>query len=482
MGSEAAPPSEADVVVVGAGSSGAVAAARLAQEPSRRVVLLEAGPDFPAEEADPPAFLVGGNLIGGGFTGAGAATPDLDWGYWSEPVIRGRRVRLHRGRVVGGSSMINGCVAVRAAPADFARWEALGASGWSWQEMVPFYELVEAAVPIRNYERAAWLPFQHVFVEGFEELGFAFAPDMNAPGAWGGVVGAWPQNRRNEIRQGTLVTHVRAARRCPNFSLVDRALADRVLLDGPRAIGVRYIRDGRALQIRASEVILCAGAYGSPAILQRSGIGPAAALAGAGVAQVAELPVGAGLLDHPQTLFLAAGPPALARMAGPGFAVVARGENYWSFPLPLDEETGMLGVAFALGVQEPRGSVRIASADPTAAPLIDHRYREVMGTPLFARAWDDFTALCAGEAWSRAGVRLAEGPMGLAGALRERLGTAFHPASTCAIGRVVDPQLRVLGFDGLRVGDASVFPDNTTNNPNLTCLAVGERVAAFAMR
>ena len=240
------------------------------------------------------------------------------------------------------------------------------------------------------------------------------------------------------------------------------------------------MRDGRPHELRAGEVILCAGAYGSPAILQRSGIGPASWLAGAGVRQVAELPVGDGLLDHPQTLFLAQGPPALARMAGPGFAVVARGENYWSFPLPLDEETGLLALAFGLGVQEPRGSVRIASADPTAAPLIDHRYRDVLESGLFARAWADFTALGASAAWARAGVRLAEGPAGLAGALRDRLGTAYHPASTCAIGRVVDPQLRVLGIDGLRVGDASVFPDNVTNNPNLTCLAVGERVASFA--
>jgi choline dehydrogenase-like flavoprotein len=101
------------------------------------------------------------------------------------------------------------------------------------------------------------------------------------------------------------------------------------------------------------------------------------------------------------------------------------------------------------------------------------------GSPLFGLVWEDFGALCASAAWRRAGVRLAEG-MGVAGALRERVGTAFHPASTCAIGRVVDPQLRVLGIDGLRVGDASVFPDNVTNTPNLTCLAVGERVAAFA--
>ena len=472
-------PEQADIVVVGAGSAGAVAAARLAREAGLRVVLLEAGPDFPSEAADPPAFLVGGNLIGGAFTGAGAATPDLDWGYWSEPVSGERRVRLHRGRLVGGSSMINGCVAVRAAPADFDRWVSLGARGWSWAEMLPFYERVEVDVPIRTYERDAWQPFQHAFVAGFEELGFAWTPRINDPASWGGVVGPWPQNRRNEIRHGTLVTHVRPARARANLTIVDRALADRVLLDGARAAGVRYLRGGRAHELRAGCVILSAGAYGSPAILQRSGIGPAGVLAAAGVQQLAELPVGEGLLDHPQTLLRASAPPALARMSGPGFAVVARGENYWAFPLPLDEDEGVVGVAFGLGVQEPRGSVRIAGADPELAPLIDHRYRHVLDAGLFDRAWADFTALCATAAWREAGIAPAE-PEGLAGALRERLATAFHPASSCAIGRVVDERLRVLGFEGLLVGDASVFPDNTTNNPNLTCLAVGERVAAFA--
>jgi choline dehydrogenase len=369
---------------------------------------------------------------------------------------------------------------VRGAPADFLRWEALGAAGWSWADVLPFYELVEARVPIRNDPTASWQPFQHVFVEGFEELGFARVADMNAPDAWGGVVGPWPQNRLNEIRQGTLITHVRRVRARPNFAILDRALVDRVLLDGDRAIGVRYMRGAQVHQIRAGEVILCAGAYGSPAILQRSGIGPASALAAAGVTQVADLPVGDGLRDHPQCLFLAQAPPELARMCGPGFAVVARGENYWSFPLPLDEEQGRIGLAFGLGVQEPRGSLRIVSADPAQAPLIDHHYREVIGSALFDRAWQDFTDLCAGAVWRAAGVRLAEGPDGLAGALRERLATAFHPAASCAIGRVVDAQLRVLGVDGLRVADASVFPDNVTNNPNLTCLMVGERVAAFA--
>jgi choline dehydrogenase len=327
------------------------------------------------------------------------------------------------------------------------------------------------------YAPEAWQPIQHAFVEGFTELGFRPVSDINAPDSWGGVVGSWPQNRRNEIRMGTLVTHVRPARSRANFQLVDRALGDRVLIEHGRAAGVRYIRDGQPQEIAADTVILSAGSYGSPAILQRSGLGPPQAVAAAGVTAVSDLPVGLGLRDHPQCLFVAQVPPALARMSGPGFAVVARGDGYWSFPLPLDEEAGVVGVAFGLGVQEPRGSVSIRSPDPTVAPEIDHHYRDVLGSGAFATAWRDFCDLRDTAAWRRRGA--TGGDTSMDQALADRLGTAFHPSSSCAIGAVVDAGLSVLGVDGLRVADASVFPANTTNNPNLTCLMVGDRVAQF---
>jgi choline dehydrogenase len=472
-------PAHADVVVIGAGSSGGVVAARLSEDPDRTVVVLEAGPDFPDEAADPPAFLVGGGLMGGGFAGAGAATPDLDWGYWSEPIDGERRVHLHRGRLVGGSSMVNGCVAVRGAPADFGAWEATAGPVWAWSAVVPFYERVERQVPIRTYPRETWQPIQRAFHDGFSELGFRQVPDINAPDAWDGVVGAWPQNRHNEIRQGTLVSYLRPARERANLTVVDRALVDRVDVRGGRATGVRYIRGGHRHRIEAGEIVVCAGAYGSPAVLQRSGVGPAGVLERAGVPVHLELPVGQRLLDHPQCLFLLNGPPELAQMVGPGFAVVARGDGYWSFAVPLDEATGLIGLAFGLGEQEPRGTVTIASGDPTSAPLIDHHYREVLGSRLFDVAWRDFQALCATEAMR--GQRVHGGDIGgeLLPALRERLGTAYHCAGSCPIGDVLDAELRVLGVDGLRVADASVFPTNVSNNPNLTCFMVGERAAAL---
>ena len=471
---------EADVVVVGAGSSGAVVASRLTENPDCSVALVEAGPDFPDEATDPPAFLVGGSAMGENFAGAGAATPDLDWGIWSEPVADGRRVHLHRGRLVGGSSMVNGCVAVRGAPADFAEWERSGASGWDWKSVVPFYELAESVVPIRTYPRDLWTPLQGAFADGFEELGFRFIDDLNAPAAWGGVVGPWPQNRRNEIRQGTLVTYIRRARHRPNLRIVDHSAAQAILLDGGRAAGVRVeAAGGGSFDIRARAVVVSAGAYGSPALLQRSGVGPEEILQELDVIPAAILPAGQNLRDHPQCLFLLHSPSDVARMCGPGYAVVARGADFWSFPLSLDEEEGIVAIAFGLDVQEPVGRVRSKSMAAWEPPDVDHRYRDVLSSDLFANAWEVFGRLAATRAFRSRGLGGGDPGRPLAGVLAERLATAFHPCGTCAIGPVVDERLRVHGFENVYVADASVFPSHVTNNPNLTCFMVGERAATF---
>ena len=464
------------MIVCGAGSAGGVVASRLSEDPARTVLLLEAGPDFPGEAESPPAFYVLGNLLGGGLAGVGAAVPELDWGFWSEPLPGGRRIHLRRGRLVGGTSMINAGIFVRGKPSDFAEWVELGATGWSWDEVRPFYERVEQEIAIRRYPREQWQPFARAFEEGFAELGHRVVEDVNAPDAWDGVVGPWPQNRRNEIKLGTLPSYIRKARGRPNLDIRGDALVDRVLVREGRAEAV-LLASGE--EIPAGQIVVCGGTYGSPTILLRSGIGPADELRKLGIDPIADLPVGRGLRDHPQCLFLLQGPPDVATLFGPAFTTVARGEGWFSFPVSLDEEEGFVGIAMALNRQRPDGWVRLASRDPAVPAAIHTAFGDVVALGAFDEPFDVFRQLAATAAFRSRGIGGLDADADLAEILPERLGHAFHPSSTCPIGLVVDPRLRVYGIEGLRVADASVFPENISNNLNFSCYMIGERLAAF---
>jgi choline dehydrogenase len=473
--------STADVVVVGSGSGGGTVAARLSEDPDCRVVLLEAGSDFPDEATDPPSFYIGGGAISGGLgAGHGSPIPDMDWHYASEPLPSGRRVRLSRGKLMGGSSMTNGCVAVRAKPSDFDGWVTAGAQGWTWETLRPVFETVESELSVRTYPRERWLPAQELLGEACLQIGFRWEDDLNGPDAWDGVYGPWPRNRRLEVRQGSLNTYIRQARPRPNFSIIADALVDRVLLSGARATAVRYLDvDGSAHDLHADRVVLSAGAYGTPAILMRSGIGAADELHALGIDPVVDLPVGRGLMDHPGISFLVSVRPQYAQMGWPAYAAVARGATYWNIPIPVDEEQGLIRFACFLGIVEGiDGSISLHSTDPTHAPNIDHGYWPHVQTGAFASIWDDFTALMETDALRAADARDRNEGLAIEQRLLRGLSSGAHPAGGCAIGRVVSPDLDVLGTDGLYVADASVFPRHVTNNPNLTVHVVGEMAAA----
>lgn len=445
------------------------------------MTLIEAGPDFPDEATAPPSFYVGGGSLNGeGGAGSGSPIPQLDWGYTSEELPNGRKVRLSRGRLMGGSSMTNGCVAVRARPSDFDSWTLAGAVGWTWEAVRPVFERVEHELSVSAYPVERWLPVQHLLVDACGELGFRWEDDLNAPAAWDEVMGPWPRNRRNEVRQGTLNTYIRQARPRENFSIIADALVDTVRISGGRAAGVAYLdAGGRRHQVDAGRVVLAAGAYGTPAILMRSGIGPAGDLRALGIEPALDLPVGGGLRDHPGIAMPVSVDPGYALMGWPAYAAVARGRTYWNIPISADQERGLIAFAFFLGLVDGiEGSVRLASADPAVAPVIDHGYWALASSGAFDNVWEDFRALMETDALRAARARDVHPEMSLDERLLRGLSSGAHPAGSCAIGQVVGPDLDVLGIDGLTIADASVFPRHVTNNPNLMVHVVGEIAAA----
>ena len=179
-----------DVIVVGSGAGGGTVAARLSEDAGCQVALLEAGSDFPDEAKAPPSFYIGGGAIsGGGGAGHGSPVPEMDWDFRSEPLPNGRRVRLSRGKLMGGSTMTNGCVAVRPRPSDFEHWVAAGPQGWSWNALEPVFRTVERELSVRTYPRDRWLPVQELLRAACLEIGFRWHDDLNAPDAWDGVYG-----------------------------------------------------------------------------------------------------------------------------------------------------------------------------------------------------------------------------------------------------------------------------------------------------
>jgi choline dehydrogenase len=484
-----------DTLIVGAGAAGCVLARRVSDAGNRTVALIEAGPDL---RGATPAMLRDGWRLPSG--------PDWpDWGYTAAPKADGSTPKVRRGRVLGGTSWLTR-FAVRGAASDFDGWAAAGNPGWSFADVLPAFMRLETdlefgagavhgsdgPLPITRYPGLQVSDVHAAAIEALQGLGFAAQDDMNAPEAIG--VGRMPMSSRDGKRVTALDAWLPAGWSSPNLTVVPNAPVDRVLLEGDQASGVRLV-DGR--EIHADTVVLSSGVYGSPAILLRSGIGPAADLRGVGIDVAVDLPgVGANLADHP-TVELDAGwhgTPA----AGPSLHTIAM---YRSQLLAQDASPDLLFWLIDPDADDPafyldaillrprsRGSVRLRSADPLDAPIIElPRLTDPVDVDRLVEGYRRGVDIANRPGMRAVGVTAPPADPGSDAAVRELVRSTVssipHTVGTCAMGgapadgAVVDAGGRVHGTRGLRVIDASIMPEPPSGFPHVITIMIAEHLA-----
>jgi choline dehydrogenase len=523
-----------DYIVVGAGSAGCVLANRLTASGRHRVLLLEAGGQDRNIWIHIP--LGYGKLF---------ANPKVNWLYTTEPEpeLNNRRVIQPRGRVMGGSSSINGLLYIRGQHEDYDHWRQLGNAGWSFKDVLPYFRRAEdqergaddlhgVGGHLKVSDVCEPHPLCEAFIEAAKESGFPRNDDFNGPTQEG--AGYFQLTTRNGRRWSTAVGYLKEARRQPNLAVEPNALATRILFDGRRAIGVEY-RQGDAIRTACAdgEVIVAGGAFNSPQLLQLSGLGPAKLLRELGIGVVADMPgVGADLQDHLQIRMLyrctepitanevindwryrfAAGLRYLLTRKG----LLTIGAGYAGAFLRTRPELATPDVQFhflifsadAAGAAlhpfpgfmasvcqlrpDSRGFVRIKSSDPRVPPAIQPRYLSartdcdcvVDGMKLLRRVMNQ-PVMQKYIAEERAPGEACTSDADLLAFARETGTTVYHPTSTCRMGSdpnaVVDERLRVRGLERLRVIDASIMPTVVSGNTNAAAVMIGEKGADMVL-
>lgn len=514
-----------DYLVLGAGSAGCALAARLSEDPDTTVALVEAGPAAHGRLFEIPALF------------SQQLKSSYDWDFETEPEHRldHRRIYLPRGRAIGGTSSMNTMLYVRGHRRDYDTWAELGNKGWEYAEVLPFFiksednqrgadEFHGVGGPLTVSDPVFVHPLLSSWVEAAVDAGHPLNSDFNGPEQDG--VGYYQVTQRGGLRCSSAVAFLEPALDRPNLTVLPCTQALRLRFERNRAVGVEVDHLGRRRFIRANrEVVLSLGAYNSPHLLLQSGVGPADELLASGITPVLDLPdVGRNLQDHVGCFlsFFSNTPPVL----GPDTSTEERrlrdegtGPMSWTevggflrsaddLPAPDIQVHAALGIVRDQGLAAPlepgvsfgpyvarpisRGSVRLRHAHPYAKPRIVHNYladpddrarlREGVRLCMEIARQRRFTAMIDGDLASAAEAGLAprsDRDQDIDDFIRTQAFSFYHPAGTCAMGKVVDHQLRVFGLDNVRVADTSVMPTLITGNTNAPAIMIGERAAVF---
>jgi len=520
-----------DYIVVGAGSAGAVAAARLA-EAGAQVTLIEAGSKAHQVAARVPGLYC--NLM----------DTELDWGFRTtpQPELNNRRIFLTRGKGLGGTSLMNAMVYMRGNRGDYDGWRDLGNAGWGFDDVLPLFKrsetnqgrsaayhgktggLIVSDQPNRN-------PMTAMFLEACAQNQMRLNDDVNGESQEG--YGHFQMTADAKGRCHTDRAFLDPVKNLPNLRIITNALVTRVIIEGGRAQGVEYVSGSQGLRAMAGEVILCGGALNSPQLLMLSGVGPAAHLGAHGVTVAADVPgVGQNLQDHlqvgyrcqvdqPLSLFGMTGADTDAAIAafladgsGPfasnlceagAFLRLGKDEAYPDIQVHFEPDFGpdrtdgsaadRHGFGMWINVSRPqsRGEIRLRSADPYDKPAVDPRYlTERADLDLTVNAVMACRDIGLAPAFQKIGVKemwpgeAARGRVDIESYIRTMASTIWHPCGSCKMGvddmAVVGPDLRVHGVAGLRVADASIMPTIVSANTNATCIMIGEKAAQLALQ